>query len=127
MKRIKQLIFGLALVFGLGTAFIPALPVSAVNVDPLAGACDGNKDSEVCKSADDDISTVIAAVVNVLLFIIGIIAVIMIIIGGIMYAVSSGDSGAVTRAKNTILYAVVGLAVAFFAYAIVNWVVMRFV
>jgi hypothetical protein len=63
----------------------------------------------------------------VLLFIVGIISVIMIIVGGILYAVSAGDASNVERAKATIMYAVIGLLVAFFAYAIVNWVVDRFV
>ena len=61
-------------------------------------------------------------VINLLLFIIGAIAVIMIIIGGIKYTTSNGDQAQVTSAKNTILYAVVGLVVAIMAYAIVNFV-----
>lgn len=61
-------------------------------------------------------------IVNVLLFVIGAISVIMLIYGGIRYTISGGDSSGVTAAKNTILYAIVGLVVAFLAYAIVNWV-----
>lgn len=64
-------------------------------------------------------------VINILLFIIGAAAVIMIIIGGIRYVVSGGDQGAVTGAKNTILYAVVGLVIAIMAYSIVNFVVTK--
>jgi multisubunit Na+/H+ antiporter MnhB subunit len=60
------------------------------------------------------------------LFIIGAISVIMLIIGGIRYVVSGGDSGAVTSAKNTILYAIVGIVVAILAYALVNFVVSSF-
>ena len=62
-------------------------------------------------------------IINILLFLIGAIAVIMIIIGGIRYVVSNGDSSQTTAAKNTILYAVVGLVIAMMAYAIVNWVI----
>ena len=47
---------------------------------------------------------------------------IMLIWGGILYTTSSGDSNKVTTAKNTIMYAVIGLVVAIFAYAIVNFV-----
>ncbi|MDO4870553.1 MAG: hypothetical protein Q3996_00425 [Candidatus Saccharibacteria bacterium] len=61
-------------------------------------------------------------VVNFLLFLIGIISVIMIIYGGIQYSLSAGDSSKVTSAKNTILYAIVGLIVAMLAFAIVNFV-----
>jgi hypothetical protein len=50
----------------------------------------------------------------------------MLIIGGIRYVVSGGDSSAVTSAKNTILYAVVGIVVALLAYALVNFVIGSF-
>ena len=65
-------------------------------------------------------------ITNVLLFIIGAVAVIMLIIGGIRYTVSAGDSNAITSAKNTILYAIVGIIVAILAYAVVNWVIGSF-
>jgi len=61
-------------------------------------------------------------VVNLLLFLVGAISVIMLIIGGIRYIVSAGDQNQVTGAKNTILYAVVGIVVAVIAYGIVNFV-----
>lgn len=62
-------------------------------------------------------------ITNVLLYIVGIVAVIMLIIGGIRYVVSGGDSKKVTDAKNTVLYAIIGLVICFFAYAIVNFVI----
>lgn len=65
---------------------------------------------------------IFTTIVNILLFLIGAIAVIMIIIGGLRYAISAGDAKAVGAAKNTILYAVVGLIVAFLAFAAVNFV-----
>lgn len=72
------------------------------------------------------VGDIIKTVVNVLLYILGAVAVIMIIIGGIKYTTSQGDSSAVTSAKNTILYSVIGLIVALIAYAIVNLVVTSF-
>lgn len=66
-------------------------------------------------------------VTNILLFLIGAISVIMLIIGGIRYVVSGGDSTAVSAAKNTILYAIVGILVAFLAYAAVNFVITQLV
>lgn len=69
---------------------------------------------------------IFTTVTNVLLFIIGAISVLMIIYGGIRYTISGGDAAAVTGAKNTILYAVVGLVVAIMAYAIVNFVLTQF-
>lgn len=73
-------------------------------------------------SANDVIKTII----NALLFFIGVVAVIMIIWAGIQYTTSAGDSNKVATAKNTIVYAVIGLIVAIFAYAIVNFVVSTF-
>jgi len=62
-------------------------------------------------------------IVNVALFIIGSISVLMLIYGGIRYTISGGDEKAITSAKNTILYSVVGIVVAVLAYAIVNFVI----
>lgn len=69
---------------------------------------------------------VFSTITDVLLFIIGSISVIMIIIGGIRYVISGGDASKVTAAKNTILYAIVGIIVALLAYAIVNFVLVNF-
>ena len=65
-------------------------------------------------------------ITNVLLFLIGAISVIMLIIGGLRYVVSGGDSTAVQNAKNTILYAIVGVIVAILAYAVVEFVITSF-
>lgn len=66
---------------------------------------------------------IFSQVTSTILYIVGIIAVIMLIIGGIRYIVSGGDAKKVTEAKNTILYAIIGLIICFFAYAIVNFVI----
>lgn len=65
-------------------------------------------------------------ITNVLLFIIGAVSVIMLIIGGIRYTVSQGDSTAIQNAKNTILYAIIGIVVAILAFALVNFVIGNF-
>ena len=66
--------------------------------------------------------SIFTTVVNVLLFVIGAISVIMLIYGGIRYTTSAGNAASVTAAKNTIMYAIIGLIIAFLAFAIVNWV-----
>lgn len=75
----------------------------------------------------EDQTPIFQTITNVLLFIIGAVSVIMLIIGGIRYTVSQGDSSAVTSAKNTILYSIVGIVVAILAYAAVNFVIGNFV
>ena|SRR5687768_849901 len=124
MKKIKQLVVALALVVGLGATVFAAPTVGAVNV---FDQCGSNADAAVCKAQSEDSATgMIKIVINILLFIIGIIAVIMIIVGGIRYTLSNGNASSVKEAKDTILYAVVGLIIAMMAYAIVNFVVGRF-
>jgi hypothetical protein len=61
-------------------------------------------------------------ITNILLFLVGAISVIMLVVGGIRYVASGGDQQAVANAKNTILYAIVGIVVAFLAYAAVDFV-----
>jgi len=80
-----------------------------------------------CVTPGDDASvdTLIGAVVNTLLFLIGALSVIMLIIGGFRYVVSAGDSSAIEGAKKTIIYALVGLVIALGALAIVNFVLDR--
>lgn len=70
-----------------------------------------------------DVDSLIQTVVNVMFFILGAIAVIMIIWSGIRYVTSAGNQTAVVSAKNTLIYAVVGLIVAMLAYAIVSFIV----
>lgn len=63
---------------------------------------------------------------NIAYMLAAIIAVIMIIIGGILFTTSAGDSGNITKAKNMILYSVIGLVVIISAYAITYFVIGRF-
>ena len=64
----------------------------------------------------------ITTITNAMLFIVGALSVVMIIYGGLRYVISGGNSNSVTAAKNTILYAIVGLVIAFLAFAAVNFV-----
>lgn len=69
---------------------------------------------------------VFSTISSVLLFIVGAVAVIMIVIGGLRYVISGGDATQVQAAKNTILYALVGIIIAILAYAAVNFVITSF-
>jgi hypothetical protein len=71
-------------------------------------------------------NSIFQTVANILIFIVGAVAVIMLIIGGLRYVLSSGDDKAVQGAKNTILYAIIGVVVAILAFAAVNFVVTQF-
>ena len=85
-----------------------------------AGAAAAHGDSQPMELFGD--SGIFVGITNTLLFIVGALSVIMLIIGGFRYVVSAGNASAVTNAKNTILYAIVGLIIALLAYAAINFV-----
>ncbi len=123
MKKLKYIIITLVALFS-----IVALPQVAM-ADPTQTSPAGQIQSGVNSTGGagaTPLGTQLKNIVNVLLYILGAIAVIMIVVGGIRYVTSGGDSGAVSGAKNTILYSVVGLIVAILAYAIVNFVITAF-
>ena len=75
-----------------------------------------------CTDTSGSLQRVINAGINIFSVIIGIVAVIMIMVGGLKYITAAGDSGKVSSAKSTILYAIVGLVVVALAQIIVSFV-----
>lgn len=107
-------------------AFVVMHPVVAA---PFDGTIQGGADAARGTDQSADLfgsSGVFSTITNVLLFVLGAISVIMIIIGGLRYVVSGGNSANVTAAKNTILYAIVGVIIAILSYAIINFVLGSF-
>lgn len=126
MSKIRTII--LSAMITLGIVALPAVPAfaAACNDSPAQCAQQGTDSVSNKTGGADDLSKNIKIVVNVMLFLLGAIAVIMIIIGGIRYATSGGDASSTKAAKDTILYAVIGLVVAILAYAIVNFILNAF-
>lgn len=75
------------------------------------------------ETGDDSFSFVVRRIINIFSIVVGAVSVIMIIIGGFRYIISGGDSSGVSGAKNTILYAVVGLVIVLFAQIIIRFVI----
>ncbi len=128
-RIIKKSLQGLLLVPALALGVSVVAPVlQPTSVHAQCETTSGLRNGANCaKSADQPGNLfgsggIFSTIVNVLLFIIGAVAVVMLIYGGFRYVMSGGDASAVTAAKNTILYAVVGIIVALLAYAIVNFV-----
>lgn len=119
MKKLKQLVLASLLVVGVAAVVVPVASVAAADLDP----CTLNP--AMCAGKETDVNNIFKTIVNVLLFVVGIIAVIMIIISGIRYTASAGNANSVAGAKNTLLYSVIGLVVAIFAYAIINFIVFK--
>lgn len=76
---------------------------------------------------DGDLVGKITTIINVIIGLLGIVAVIVIIMGGVSYMTSSGDAGKVKKAKDTILYGVIGLIICALAFAIVNFVITNII
>lgn len=111
-----------------GTLLAGATGVPAGAIDLFRDCTGANRNTAVCQaSGTDDATNTAQDVVNILLLLIGAVSVIMIVIGGFKYVTSNGDQNNITSAKNTILYAVIGLIVAIMASAIVNFVVTQFI
>ena len=120
IKFLKNMIIFISLVIGFSSISFPTLTY-ATPVDDFCNSVGNPADSPACKKGTD-VPTFIKDLINTLLWILGVVSVIVIIIAGITYTTSHGDQNLVTKAKNTLMYAIVGLVVAVMAYAIVNWV-----
>jgi hypothetical protein len=132
LNKIKNLI----LVAAMGSSMlVPALvPVamSTASADIQSNLCKGVNNAaqgtqdtscgNAGKNGDTDLSKVAGQIVNVFSIIVGIVAVIMIIYGGFRYITSGGDSGKVGNAKNSLIYAIVGLIIVALAQIIVHYV-----
>ncbi len=82
---------------------------AAAKVDPVPG--------------DADLIGNITNILNAIIGALGIVAVIVIILGGVQYMTSTGDAAKVKKAKDTILYGIIGLVICVLAFAIVNFII----
>ena len=133
MRSIRLFIASLLLVLTLSFAAVG----TAKAFDLFGDACSvsTNKDATVCKDAKNQQTStnnslygpngVVRKIVNILSMVIGFAAVVMIIVGGMQYMLSNGDANKISSAKYTIIYALVGIAVAVLAQALVVFVIGR--
>ena len=110
---------------------IPAMPAMAdcgnIGNHIASGINDtqGTNDTQICGqggSITEGVSTLAAKVVNLFSIIVGIVSVVMIIFAGFRYVTSGGESGSVSGAKNTLVFAIVGLIIVALAQLIVRYV-----
>lgn len=133
VQTIKKLVFSMSL-FGLLLTPLALPAVASAQQDQIQGGlCAGAKldvrdttcDASAETDAEEKVNSLLTTVINLFSLIVGIVAVIMIIVGGFKYITSGGDSGNVTGAKNTILFAVVGLIIVALAQFIVRFVLAK--
>lgn len=120
IKSIKLIALTLASLIGI--AALTPTPVLADDV------CGSSASAEVkaaagCSGTGDQLPITIQNILYAIIGVIGIVAVIFIIIGGVNYMTSQGDASKLQKAKNTILYAVIGLVVCVLAFLIVNFTI----
>ncbi len=125
MKKIYSLILGMMLTFT-GMAVL-ATPAIATVTCPEGSKQTSADDLSLCNAedptgAEGNLMNEVMVIINFALGVIGFVAVAFIIIGGVQYMTSQGDPGKITRAKNTIMYSVIGLVISLLAFAIVNFV-----
>lgn len=107
----------------------PALAQTSPEI--TGGLCAGvnldvnNPDCNTANDAAERINSLIRRVINFLSLIVGVVAVIMIIIGGFRYITSGGSDTGVTSAKNTILYAIIGLIIVALAQLLVRFILRQ--
>ncbi len=111
--------------------------VSVNAQDPFVYTCDDavGADTEFCKNVNSESSrsilfgdkSMLYMIAQTIVWLVGILSVIMVIIGGFRYVISAGDSNAVQGAKNTIMYALIGVVVAAFSQIIVTFVLSKFI
>lgn len=108
----------------LGTQFAPAAALS----DSTQAACEAigtgaDCDNDLAKGSD--VNDIIKVVISVFSTVVGVVAVIMIILAGFKYITSSGDSSKITSAKNTLIYALIGLVIVALAQTIVKFTLSK--
>lgn len=88
-------------------------------------ACEALKQldpTKVCGNGEAGVSTLVKSIINILSVVVGVVGVIFVVISGFKYVTSGGDSGSVSSAKSTLIYALVGLVIAASAQVLVRFV-----
>jgi hypothetical protein len=137
IKKLKTLITNLSLASLFVVPLLAPAAVQAQDVDPQAGVCTGAETLQLPDTGTDpdtactdpdaeaNVNQLIRTVINIFSVIVGVIAVIMIIYGGFKYITSGGDSGKISAAQQTIIYAIVGLIIVALAQIVVRFVLSR--
>ncbi len=124
---LKKLLNPVGVLAGIGLFTVHTLNNVALAAVP--DALEDGTNASAPTGADENLfgaGSIFQRVADFLIFLVGALAVIFLIIGGLRYVVSSGNSSQVESAKNTILYAIIGLVVAIAAFAAVRFVVGQF-
>lgn len=130
MNKIKLLLASFLTAISIGTLALPATVLVKAQGDALTCGTQLNLNATCEGIVDEDeanrVNQTLERVVRIFQIVVGIISVMMIIFGGLKYITSGGETNGVKAAKNTILYAVIGLVIVAIAESIVQFVLQRF-
>ena len=79
------------------------------------------------QEGNNNLVSSVTAILNGIIAVLGLVCVVVMIIGGVNYMTSSGDAGKVKKAKDTILYGLIGLIICVLSFAIVNFVIVNII
>lgn len=127
MKRIIAVVASLAFGFSVLFAALPALAANDASKQAACDAIGGTYSNGTCSdgSAKAQPQDLINEIITIFSWVVGAISVIMLIFGGFKYVTSGGDSGKITSAKNTIVYALIGLVIVALSQVLVNFVLLK--
>lgn len=135
IQKIKTLFLSLSALVFIGMPVLAPAVASAADDQIQKAVCYGannliispNPNGSCPSDADqtNKVNNILTQIINIFSVIVGIIAVIMIIVGGFRYITSGGSSEKITAAKNTILYAIIGLVIVALAQIIVKFVLNK--
>ncbi|HEY5806227.1 MAG TPA: pilin [Candidatus Saccharimonadales bacterium] len=119
----KRIVLAILVLVSLFSAVYALQPSTALAASPKDEICKGinTASGSGCENGDQ-LTGVIRNIVNIFSIIIGIFAVIMVMVSGFKYITDAGDSGNIASAKNTLIYAIIGLVVAALSQTLVKFV-----
>ncbi len=133
IKKMKKMMLTFAALATLLSPALVAAPTYAAGIDIQGNACSGTNGDLTGGTKTDctgakgvgSLNKLLTQVVNVFSAVVGVAAVLMIIVGGMRYITSGGDSNKVGAAKNTLIYAIIGLVIVALSQVIVHFVLQK--
>lgn len=127
MQKIKIAVVGLMMTLGLagvtsGVAMAYSCPVGTPRAGENVAAASQCSVPETNGDSETEFNSLLGSIINFLIGVAAVISIFVIVIAGIQMATSQGDANRVAKARNMIIYGIVGLVIAILAFAIVNFV-----
>ena len=124
IKRFLLSAFALVALLAPGLYSVPAFAATSDNKDAVCagveaagGTCDNTKENT------GQVEKLVSTLINILSWVVGVAAVVVIIIGGLLYVTSAGDPQKATKARQAILYAIIGLVIVALAQTVVRFTI----